>query len=59
MNINNISPIWLKKWRFLSDSTGKRNSVNEGKIQPSIDGPKNIPAIISPITTGCPILLNR
>ena len=56
-NIKSISPIWLKNCKFPKDSTGNKESENSGKYKPSKDGPRTIPAIISPITDGCPIFL--
>ena len=56
MNIKRINPIWLRNWRLGREVAGKRNVENAGKKRPIRDGPKKIPAIISPITAGCPIL---
>jgi hypothetical protein len=42
-----------------SDSTGKRKPDNPGNNKPNIEGPRNIPATISPITVGCLILVKK
>ena len=34
---------------------GNKNAAKSGNKAPRTDGPKTIPAIISPITEGCPI----
>ena len=57
MNINNIKPIWLRNWRFINEAGGNKNFENSGKSNPNNDGPSTMPAIISPITVGCPIFI--
>ena len=57
ININNINPTWLKNWRLINDDTGNRKAEKLGKNKPKTEGPRIIPAIISPITVGCPNLL--
>ena len=52
-----IKPIWLKNCKLPKDSFGNKAAENSGKYIPTNDGPKTIPAIISPITDGCPIFL--
>ncbi|MCY1461041.1 hypothetical protein D9M71_786570 [compost metagenome] len=54
-----IKPIWLKNCKFPKDSFGNKAAENSGKYIPTKDGPKTIPAIISPITDGCPIFLKN
>ncbi len=56
-NINKIKPIWLRNCRFPKDSTGKSAAENSGKYIPKSEGPSTMPAAISPITVGCPILV--
>jgi hypothetical protein len=41
------------------EEAGKRNCMASGASQPSNEGPRKIPAAISPITAGCPIRLKR
>ena len=52
-----IKQISLKNFKFPNDSTGNKAIENSGKYKPNKEGPKTIPAIISPITDGCPIRL--
>jgi hypothetical protein len=54
MNIKSISPTWLRNWRLPSDSFGNNSVEKEGKYIPNKEGPKTIPATISPITVGWP-----
>jgi len=56
-NIKRISPIWLKNWRFPKDCIGNNANEKSGKYIPNKEGPRKIPAIISPITDGWPIFL--
>ena len=58
-NINRTNPIWLNSFKFISDSGGNSAAENSGKKYPSNEGPKTIPATISPITPGCPMYLKR
>ena len=51
-NIKRIKPIWLRNFKFPSDSTGNNAVENSGKYIPNKEGPRTIPAIISPITEG-------
>ena len=51
-NIKRIKPIWLKNCKFPKDSTGNKAMENSGKYNPNKEGPRTIPAIISPITEG-------
>ena len=50
--MKSIKPTWLKRLRFPKELAGNKAFENSGKIIPSNDGPKAIPAIISPITVG-------
>ena len=58
-NMNRTNPIWLNKFKFISDSGGNSAAENSGKKYPSNEGPKTIPATISPITPGWPMYLKR
>ena len=58
-NMNRTRPIWLNRFRFVSEFTGKRCANNSGKKYPRREGPSTIPATISPITPGCPMYLKR
>ena len=48
------SPIWLKNWRETNELGGKIRAESSGESHPNIDGPKKMPAIISPITVCWP-----
>src|SRR5690606_35762389 len=56
-NINRINPIWLKNCRLPKEASGNKAAEKSGKYMPKKEGPKTIPAMISPITEGCPIFL--
>ena len=58
-NINKIKPNWLNIFMFCSESKGNRKAETDGKRCPNTEGPKTIPATISPITVGCCILANN
>ena len=55
--MNKINPICERNCRLLKDSTGNKVAESSGKYKPNKEGPKMMPASISPITTGCLILL--
>ena len=55
-NIKSTTPIWLSRLSVVSEAGGNRKSIAWGASHPSNEGPRAIPAIISPITGGCPIL---
>ena len=57
-NMNKIKPNWLNIVIFDKESGGKRNSDTLGSKFPRTEGPKTIPATISPITVGWPIFRN-
>ena len=58
-NMKRIRPSWLNNCKVPKEFCGKRNALQEGKANPKREGPKNIPAAISPITAGWPIFLNK
>src|SRR5438874_12315489 len=53
-NIKRQTPIWLNNRSTCNDSPANTNANAPGQSQPSNDGPSKIPAVISPITAGCP-----
>ena len=57
--MNTHTPIWLINCKTPSDSLGKTKSDAPGHNQPSNDGPSRMPAVISPITAGCPNRVNN
>jgi hypothetical protein len=54
INMNKLSPIVLMAWRLGRLESGNTEDHTSGKTAPKRLGPKNIPAIISPTTAGCP-----
>ncbi len=56
--MNNTSPISLTMERVPSDSLGKIAPANPGQMAPHTDGPRRMPAPISPMTAGWPALRN-
>ena len=54
VNIKRISPNWLKSSILTMLSSGKSHAERSGATIPKRLGPNRIPAIISPITVGCP-----
>ncbi|GAL85210.1 hypothetical protein MYP_2439 [Sporocytophaga myxococcoides] len=44
---------------FPKEDAGKMKEETSGRYKPKSDGPKTIPANISPTTEGCPAFLNR
>jgi hypothetical protein len=49
-----ITPIWLNNFSVPIEGSGKRNDKVEGDSIPNKEGPRRIPATISPTTAGCP-----
>ncbi len=54
--MNRITPTWLSMRNTPNEDAGNRNADAPGKNVPTTDGPRTIPAIISPMTAGCPNL---
>src|SRR5262249_24159520 len=50
---------WLSNLRAPIEEIGNKKDNAFGNNMPSNDGPRKIPAIISPMTGGCPILRKR
>jgi hypothetical protein len=57
--MNKTRPNWLNKCRLSNDASGNIILWKAGNQEPMREGPKRIPARISPTTTGCPTQLNR
>lgn len=57
INMNSISPIWLRKLMLPNNDAGNMKSKASGKYNPNNEGPNTTPARISPTTVGCPIFL--
>jgi|GEM_PF-6667785 len=55
-NMNRQTPIWLISLSVPRESAANTNRKGSGAIKPNSDGPKRIPATISPTTAGCPHL---
>ena len=55
-NMKSTTPIWLSRLSVPIEAGGKRKAIVCGESKPSTDGPNTIPATISPITGGWPIL---
>jgi hypothetical protein len=53
-NMKSTRPIWLRPCKAGRLAAGKRRPYQDGAIQPRNEGPSNSPAMISPITGGCP-----
>ena len=59
MNINKSNPIWLNCCNVPIDSFGKTKPKVVGNSAPTSEGPSTMPAIISPITAGWFMALNK
>lgn len=51
-NMKSISPAWLRVLRCVRLSRGNSASDSSGATQPRSDGPRQMPAAISPTTCG-------
>ena len=58
-NMNMMIPTWLSIRNAPSDSAGKTNWKAPGKSARTTDGPRTMPASISPMTAGWRILTNN